>query len=64
MIEFAGLQNTDKLDKYKASQKLLKTLDKLQNIKCINYFSPKNITTRDEQEIIFYSPLQKQINLQ
>lgn len=66
LIKQAGLQETDRHNKSEASNKLTKTLQKLQEIQCISGFSPQNISTKDNEEITLTSAHQKiiDINLQ
>ena len=56
LVEQAGLTNTDKKNRNEASKLLKDTLNRLQSTKCIKFFTPDKITTKDDQEIIIYSP--------
>ena len=61
LIEQAGFLITDKQNKTRASTTLNATLNRLIDVGCIKKFVPEKITTRSNQIITLYSPLQKDI---
>jgi len=54
LIEWADYQQTDEVNKGVANQHLIKTLNKLVEIKCLRDFEPKILTTKDDLKITLY----------
>jgi len=61
LIEQTELVKTDEIDKYAASKKIERTLNRLQDTNCIGSFFPEKISTKDNEEIIITSSIQKLI---
>ncbi len=54
LIEWADYQQTDEVNKSVANQHLIKTLNKLVEIKCLRGYEPKTLTTKDDLKITLY----------
>ncbi len=54
LIEWAGYTKTDLEDKWIANQYLIRTLNKLVEIKCLRDYEPKKLTTADDLKIMLY----------
>lgn len=54
LIEWADYQQTDEVNKGVANQHLIKTLNKLVEIKCLRDYEPKILTTKDDLKITLY----------
>ena len=54
LIEWADYKQTDEINKSVANQHLVKTLDKLIDIKCLRDYQPRVITTSDDLKITLY----------
>jgi hypothetical protein len=51
LIEWADYKQTDEANKGVANQHLIKTLNKLVEIKCLRDYEPKKLTTADDLKI-------------
>lgn len=54
LIEWADYTKTDTSDKWTANKHLIKTLNKLKEIKCLRDYEPKKLTTDDALKITLY----------
>jgi len=54
LIQWAGYEQTDSQDKWRANNYLIKILNKLVEVKCLRNFEPKELTTNDELQIYLY----------
>lgn len=54
LIEWADYRQTDEVNKGVANQHLIKTLDKLIDIKCLRDYQPRVIKTNDDFKITLY----------
>jgi len=54
LIEWADYVKTDLEDKWVANKHLIKTLNKLVEIKCLRNYEPRKLTTKDDLKITLY----------
>lgn len=54
LIAWADYTKTDLEDKWTANQQLMKTLNKLIEIKCLQSYQPRELTTNDDLQITLY----------